>query len=247
MIVLALTALLTIVPLLPVLALPAGAAIVALTILAWRRRDQPGASLGLFSTACVALAVAGVGPQQVLFPIAFTAYFMVVWRVPWLRRASSWLRRGAVDGVVLALASAIVAVAAVALIAWSAIVQPDLADIVRTYVPAQPVALVVPGVILFAMLNAAIEEAAYRGILLSALDATLGAGAAAVLLQAIAFGALHLHGGFPRGTAGVFLAFVYGLMLGALRRRAGGLLAPWIAHVLTDIVIFSIVLTLALT
>jgi hypothetical protein len=244
-IVLSLTALLTIVPLLPILAIPAGVAIVVLTILAWRRRDQPGASLGLFSTASVVLAIAGVGPQQVLFPIAFTAYFIVVWRVPWLRRASSWLRRGAIHGALLALAAAIVAVAAVALLAWYAIVKPDLADIVRTYVPAQPVAWLAPGAVVVAMLNAAIEEAAYRGILLSALDATLGPGAVSVLLQAIAFGALHLYGGFPRGIVGVFLAFVYGLMLGALRRKAGGLLAPWIAHVLTDIVIFSIVIALA--
>lgn len=245
MIVLGLTALLTIVPLLPILAIPAGVAIVVLTVLAWRRRDQPGASLGLFSTAAVVLASAGVGPQQVLFPIAFTAYFMVVWRVPWLRRASSWMRRGALDGVIVGLAAAIVAVAAVALLAWYAIVKPDLADIVRTYVPAQPVALLAPGAVLFAMLNAAIEEAAYRGILLSALDATLGPGAVAVLLQAVAFGALHLYGGFPRGMVGVVLAFVYGLMLGALRRKAGGLLAPWLAHVLTDVVIFSIVIALA--
>jgi CAAX protease family protein len=244
-IVLGLTALLTIVPLLPILAIPAGVAIVVLTVLAWRRRDQPGASLGLFSTAAVVLASAGVGPQQVLFPIAFTAYFMVVWRVPWLRRASSWMRRGALDGVIVGLAAAIVAVAAVALLAWYAIVKPDLADIVRTYVPAQPVALLAPGAVLFAMLNAAIEEAAYRGILLSALDATLGPGAVAVLLQAVAFGALHLYGGFPRGMVGVFLAFVYGLMLGALRRKAGGLLAPWLAHVLTDVVIFGIVIGLA--
>jgi len=80
-IVLVLTALLTIVPLLPILAIPAGIAIVALTILAWRRRDQPGTSLGLFSAAAVVLAVAGVSPQQALFPIAFTAYFVVVWQV----------------------------------------------------------------------------------------------------------------------------------------------------------------------
>lgn len=245
MIVLTLTALLTIAPLLPVLAIPAGIAIVALSVLAWRRRDQPGTSLGLFSAASVVLAVAGVSPQQVLFPIAFTAYFVVVWRVPWLRRASSWLRRGAIDGTILALAGGIAAIAAIALLASYTIVKPDIADIVRTFVPDQPLWALAPGAFLFAMLNAAIEEAAYRGVLLSALDATLGAGAVAVLLQAIAFGALHLYGGFPRGVAGVFLAFIYGLMLGALRRRAGGLLAPWIAHVLTDIVIFSIVIALA--
>ena len=245
MIVLALTALLTIVPLLPILAIPAGLAIVVLTILAWRRHDQAGTSLGLFAGAAIVLAAAGVSPQQVLFPIAFTAYFLVVWRVPWLRRASSWLKRGALDRRTLALAAAIAAVSAVALLAWYGIFKPDLADIVRTFVPSQTLWALAPGAIVFAMLNAAIEEAAYRGILLSALDAALGRGPVPVLLQAIAFGALHLYGGFPRGLVGVGLAFLYGLMLGALRRQAGGLLAPWIAHVATDIVIFSIVIALA--
>ena len=41
------------------------------------------------------------------------------------------------------------------------------------------------------------------------------------------------------------LTFVYGLVLGLLRRRAGGLMVPFITHVLTDIVIFTIVITLA--
>jgi hypothetical protein len=42
---------------------------------------------------------------------------------------------------------------------------------------------------------------------------------------------------------GVGLATIYGLMMGVVRRRSGGLLAPWIAHVLTDVVIAGIVLT----
>ena len=245
MIVLVLTALLTIVPLVPVLAIPAAVAIAILTILAWRRRQQAAASLGLFSVACVALSIAGVGPQQVLFPIAFATYFTSVWRVPWLRRASSWVKWGSLDGTLLAFAVAIATVSGVTLLAWVAITRPDLSDLVRTFVPNQPLWVLVPGAIVFATLNTAIEEAAYRGVLLSALDATLGPGVLPVILQALAFGTLHFYGGFPRGVAGVVLAFVYGLALGALRRMAGGLLAPWIAHVLTDVVIFSTVIALA--
>src|SRR5256712_2318719 len=245
MIVLVLTALLTIVPLVPLLAIPAAGAIAVLTVLAWRRRQQAAASLGLFSVTCIGLAVAGVGPQQVLFPIAFATYFIVVWLVPWLRRASSWLKWGALDATVLVFAVAIATVSGVTLLAWFTITRPDLSDLLRTFVPEQPLWVLGPGAILFSMLNAAIEEAAYRGILLSALDATLGPGVRAVILQALAFGTLHLYGGLPRGVAGVVLAFVYGIALGALRRMAGGLLAPWIAHVLTDIVIVSIVIALA--
>jgi len=43
----------------------------------------------------------------------------------------------------------------------------------------------------------------------------------------------------------VALAAVYGLMLGAMRLRSGGLLAPWIAHVLTDLVIFVLIVKTA--
>jgi membrane protease YdiL (CAAX protease family) len=48
----------------------------------------------------------------------------------------------------------------------------------------------------------------------------------------------------PRGMVGVGLTFVYGLVPGELRRRAGGLIAPFITHVLTDLVIVAIVLAL---
>jgi membrane protease YdiL (CAAX protease family) len=244
-IVLALTALLTVVPLVPRAAAAAAVfAFVALTVLAWHRRAPAATSLGILSVACVVPGVVGVGPQQVVFPAAFAIYAFVIRRTPWLRRASAWLRRGAFDATLMALAAGIAAVSGVALLAWCAVSKPDLADVLHTFVPDQPLWLLIPGAFLFSLLNAAIEEAAYRGVLLEALDAALGPGAAAVLLQAIAFGALHVHG-VPRGMVGVGLACVYGLGLGVLRRKAGGLLAPWAAHVLTDLVIVTIVLALA--
>ena len=113
----------------------------------------------------------------------------------------------------------------------------------RTFVPLNPIWLLVPGALIFALLNAAIEEAAYRGVVLAALDVALGPGVAAIALQAIAFGALHVHG-FPRGALGVGLACLYGLALGALRRRSGASW-PWIAHALTDLVIAGIVVGLS--
>jgi hypothetical protein len=245
-IILALTALLTIVPLVPlVAAAPPAVAIIALTVLAWRRRAPAATSLGVLAASCVVLGVVGVGPQQVVFPLAFAVYGVVVHRVPWLHGVSRWLRRGALSVGILVLAAGIAAVSGVALFVWQEIARPDLHDLVRTFVPDLPIWLLVAGALVFALLNAAIEEAAYRGVVLAALDVALGPGPAAVVLQAIAFGALHVHG-FPRGAAGVGLACLYGLALGALRRRAGGLLAPWIAHVMTDLVVAGIVLALAL-
>jgi hypothetical protein len=94
------------------------------------------------------------------------------------------------------------------------------------------------------MVNAAVEEGAYRGVILHALDRSLGTGFAALLLQALAFGAIHIRG-FPRGWIGVGLACIYGLLMGVIRRRAGGMFAPWIAHVFTDVVIAGILVFLA--
>jgi len=104
--------------------------------------------------------------------------------------------------------------------------------------------LLIVGGLIFSMVNAAVEEGAYRGVIMHALDTSLGPGFAALLLQALAFGAVHI-GGFPRGWLGVGLACIYGLFMGFIRQRAGGMFAPWIAHVFTDVVIAGIVVLLA--
>jgi membrane protease YdiL (CAAX protease family) len=225
--------------------LPAALAVVTLAILAWHRRAPAATSLSLLLVTCVVLGLVGLGPQQVVFTSAFAIYAFVIRRVRWLRGAATWFRRGSLDWNVVALGAGIVAISAVALLSWYGVVRPDVADLVRTFVPNWSLWLLVPGALLLSLINAATEEAVYRGVVLEALDTALGPGPVAVLLQAVAFGALHFRGGFPRGTLGVGLAFVFGLALGALRRKTDGLLAPWIVHVLTDLVIFSIVLTLA--
>jgi membrane protease YdiL (CAAX protease family) len=160
-------------------------------------------------------------------------------------RPSAWFRRGFLDRHAVALGAGVVAVSAVALLSWYRVARPDLADLVRTFVPNWSVWLLVPGALLLSVINAATEEAVYRGVVCEALDTAMGPGVVTVLLQAGAFATLHFRGGFPRGVSGVGLAFAYGVALGALRRMTGGLLAPWIVHVLTDLVIFTVVLTLA--
>ena len=73
-----------------------------------------------------------------------------------------------------------------------------------------------------------------------------GAPAAAIVgIQALSFGVAHIQG-FPRGALGVALAAVYGLLLGVLRLRAGGLLAPVLAHIGADAVIYALILATAL-
>ena len=123
-------------------------------------------------------------------------------------------------------------------------VQPDLGDLVATFVPDWPLWLLVPGAVVFSVVNAALEEAAYRGVVQQSLERALGPGATALILQAAAFAALHYRAGFPRGVAGIGLTFIYGLVLGVIRRHSRGLMAPVVIHVLTDLAIVAIILSL---
>ena len=103
-IVVALTALLTIVSLVPPggVAIAAGVAAFALTVMAWQRRAPGASSLGLLFLPCLALALLGIGPQQVVFGLAFAVYAVVAWRVPWFGEATCWLRVGHLDGRLVA-------------------------------------------------------------------------------------------------------------------------------------------------
>lgn len=58
------------------------------------------------------------------------------------------------------------------------------------------------------------------------------------------FGFIHYAGGFPNGTTGTALAAIYGLMLGAIRIRPRGMLAPVVTHFFADLTIFMILVAL---
>jgi hypothetical protein len=78
-IVLELTALLTVVSLVPREgAAVAGLAVFGLTYLAGRHRAPAATSLGLLFTTCLVLGLSGVGPQQVVFSLAFAIYAVVI-------------------------------------------------------------------------------------------------------------------------------------------------------------------------
>lgn len=129
-----------------------------------------------------------------------------------------------------------------ALFAWLELAHPDLRD-VRAAVPAVPFALLLAGAAVFVLVNAALEEVIWRGVVQTSLTQSVGP-AWAIALQAISFGVQHAHG-IPRGGAGVLLAGTWALMLGVLRARSRGLLAPMVAHVIADATIAVIVLSRA--
>lgn len=187
-----------------------------------------GTASGYTMSVWIAAAVAGV----------------VWWRAPSLRRHLGPVRAGDVDRAAAVVAGVTVVVAAAALAVWTTLQLDaglDETSSVERFVdlverlPLWPFLF---GALAFAVLNAVAEEFVYRGILFHAL---LPFGASlAVLLQAAAFGAIHLHG-FPSGWWGVAMATVYGVALGWLRLRTDGLLAPTAVHVSADVVIAFLV------
>jgi membrane protease YdiL (CAAX protease family) len=127
----------------------------------------------------------------------------------------------------------------VALVSWLLVMRPDLHNVGAT-VPDFPLPVLLAGGALFAVVNAILEEAIWRGVLFDRLLPVFGV-PAALALQGLSFGLQHAHG-VPRGPVGVVLAGSWGVMLGMLRRKTGGMLAPIVAHVVADTTIAAIVL-----
>lgn len=243
--VLALVAVLGIFPLVELRAAWVGLACVAvtLTIAAARARAWSALHLGMLASfLLVILAAFGSAKLWPAPPILATVlYLFTAKRARSLGGLPPWFERGRLDRSAWLLIAASIVVSSTALVVWFALARPDYGEVVAMF-PRLPTLALFAGVVVFAILNAALEETIYRGVVMGALDASLGPGAMPVLLQAALFGILHIHG-FPRGLVGVGLATVYGLMMGVVRRRSGGMLAPWIAHVGTDVAIGSILLT----
>jgi membrane protease YdiL (CAAX protease family) len=86
----------------------------------------------------------------------------------------------------------------------------------------------------FALLNAFAEEMVYRGFIQESLSRVFSNPLVILVFQASAFAAAHFRGGFPNGWTGYGMVFIYGSMLGFLRMRTRGMLAPYIAHVIAD-------------
>ena len=158
-----------------------------------------------------------------------------------LRKSVLWFRPGQLGVDIWLFISFVVLVSSGALVVWNFICRPDLTANLAN-IPPMPLWLLPLAGVVFALLNSAVEEAIFRGVMLQSLDSAIGAGTIPLVIQAMFFGWLHYSEvGIPRGVVGVAMASVYGLMLGYLRYRSRGILASWLAHAGTDIGVFIIV------
>jgi membrane protease YdiL (CAAX protease family) len=221
----------------PPLVYLAGAVALGIAIIAVRSFNP--ISFPLAALALVVYICRYLWPQQtpLFFLIPATIIIILVWKHPRLRAAENWIRIGRIDRVSWYTIAGIILLSSIALYFWFGFNEQSTKIWIQNLPDLALVWLLLIGAG-FAFLNAAIEETLFRGLIQGTLDSVFGKSIGTLGLQAVAFGLVHYHG-VPSGVSGIILAAFYGFALGWLRRRTGGLLAPFIAHIVADAVIFA--------
>jgi membrane protease YdiL (CAAX protease family) len=203
-----------------------------------RQARWPTAHGGVFLAALgvTALFLPATGwPWYLVMPLA--TYGAVVLLIPALRRTVPVPPAGRLTGPRILAAIVLSAATSGVLLAYQALVAPDVTGL-GAYIPVAAFGSLALAWVCFTLVNAVLEELVFRGVLYEALTAEWGA-AVAVAATALAFGLGHLHG-YPPGPLGTVLAGLYGVALGLLRWWTGGLALPTACHACADATIFGI-------
>lgn len=225
----------------PVTAAAAGLLLAVLMVLALRSSSSASVDAVIMTIllyATVAVDVFGLWPSPGL--AAVSAAWWLARRSPRAQLWRSWLRRGSVTVELPWLLMLTVVVTAAALLVWQRLFDGRLP---QSYVDAamgRPLWLLIVVGVGFSLVNAAVEEAIFRGVLQTAMESVSGP-VVAIVVQAFAFGVLHIVG-VPTGIVGAVMAGSWGLLLGFMRWRTRGLLAPFVAHIAADATIFCMLL-----
>ena len=216
---------------------------VLMTLIAILMRAAQSFHLSFFFTLWLVLPV--LLPSLAAWPFSKAAplvvYAAFVLAIPNLRKSVLWMRPGRLDAGILLKVLVLMILSSTALVGWAIFCKPDLSPS-RANIPSMPLWILPLAGLAFAVINAAVEEAIFRGIILQALDSALGAGITPVVIQGLVFGWMHYSEvGFPKGALGVAMAFIYGLLLGFLRNHSQGMAAPWLAHTGADMTVFLMV------
>ncbi len=179
-------------------------------------------------------------PFIVIKLVGLVLFGLCVWLYKPLRSAQDWARVGRFDRRTFGYLALIVMLAAASLAGWSFVVIPNFHGN-RVLAPHIAAPLIFVYMLMFALINSAVEEFKWRGVMLGAFDNAFGAGAFSVWMQALSFGTAHYHGPFLYGWLGVGLTTLFGLLVGLLRRQSCGIVAPWAAHAVADFVILCLV------
>ncbi|HYX71125.1 MAG TPA: hypothetical protein VE732_00015, partial [Nitrososphaera sp.] len=127
----------------------------------------------LWLTLPLIVPALGFWPQILLLPIII--YALVVAAIPNLRRSILWLRAGHPTSDIIILILTAMVLSSSALVGWYLLFRPNISSHLAM-IPKMPMWLLPLACLGFAMVNAAMEEIVFRGIMMQALDSALGAG-----------------------------------------------------------------------
>ena len=170
-----------------------------------------------------------------LWVIPLSVYLVMVATIPPLRASFSRWRFGRITLFATCAAGVIGLSTIVTLVVFDHTVHPDVSGY-RTMLPVQWFGGIFGTAILFPLLNAALEETVFRGVLFDSI-ASQWSYAIAVIVSAVFFGYGHMKG-FPPGPIGAVLAGIFGIAAGWLRVVTGGIGLPFFTHVVADTTIF---------
>jgi hypothetical protein len=176
-------------------------------------------------------------PLHLAIPLLLVAAYSAL--TPRPTPLSSWSAPGSFGPGIKIVTTVIAAASVIGLALWMSAAHPHLTP-PRALRDLSLVALL-PVACAFASVNAVIEELAFRGIALHALSVACKHDWVAIVLQAVAFGALHYSTlSIPSGLPGAGLTCLFGIALGVLARLAEGIFAPCLAHFVADLVVFGL-------
>jgi membrane protease YdiL (CAAX protease family) len=196
---------------------------------------------GIFFVALLSLTMQM--PQFRIWPLLWVipllAYLAMVATIPPLRASFSRWRFGRITPFAVS-AAVIIGLSTIAtLVVFHRTVHPDVSGY-RTMLPVKWFGGIVGTAILFPLLNAALEEIVFRGVLFDSIASQWGS-SIAVIVTAVFFGYGHMKG-FPPGPIGAVLAGVFGVAIGWLRVTTGGIGLPFLTHVAADTTIFILLM-----
>jgi membrane protease YdiL (CAAX protease family) len=164
----------------------------------------------------------------------FILYVIIVGCVPSLRRSIGWLRIGRITLRTSAVTLVIIGVVITVLFV---IPQARFPREFEQVLPCRTIFGVFISGVLFAVINATVQELVWRGVLFDSLESISGRWGA-ILVSAFVFGITHLPAtkflGVGFGVGFASLAMDFGVALGFLRAWSGGLALPIAVHVAAD-------------
>lgn len=231
-------------------ALPVAVPVLAFLAVAvwWSHRHAPGQvrdATVLVAALWLFLAL----PSPALWPLPGLAALLVAGLWAWRRgrwgQWRQWLCVGRIGPFAWAMWALIAVLTVSGLLVWNHLFGGELPQAYQDLAQSVSAPVAITGALTFLVINGAIEDSVWAGVLLSATERLVPSWLAIVTV-AVSFGLAHLHG-VPGGPVGVMLSGLWGLVLALLRVRTGGMGATYLAHIVADATIVLMLLPVVLS